>query len=242
MKLRGMALTFTISFLLIWADESWAMKDYNLSATGGTGVIIYPSLEVSKQFEIGIGGQVVALPDMAISPKFSLSIQGFNLGIAFDYATSRNGWPKPLMFSTKYVIQKGLGIYGDLHWNIDPNNIAFSFMLLGGEGLFGMSVGGGWDLTFGFGVAFTPTYDWNLNVFFAIQKAIYSDVLFLKAELANYSYRVIYEPFFANDRRGICNLGLNIVPANWITIGINGLDLLDNNRSLSLNLNFRFNV
>ncbi|MFN4244930.1 MAG: hypothetical protein ACK4F9_02115 [Brevinematia bacterium] len=216
-------------------------KDYSLSATGGTGIIIYPSLDVSKSFEIGLGGQWVVLPDMVFSPKFSLSIQQFNFGIAFDYQTRFNGWPKPLMFSAKYVIVQGLGIYGDLQWNIDPNRIAFSIMLLGGNGLFGLSIGGGWDLVFGFGIALSPHYDWDLNTFFAIQKSIYSDVLFLKLELANYSYRTIWSPFFSSENRGVFNIGLNIVPAKWISIGINGLDILDDNRSISISLNFRFN-
>lgn len=234
-------ITFVLVSIILVSSSYGLSKDFNLSATGGTGIIAYPSIDVSKSFEIGIGGQWVALPDMVFSPKFSLEIQGFNLGIAFDYSTYNNGFPKPLMFSGKYVITPGLGIYGDLQWYTDPNYLAFSFMLLGGNGLFGLSVGGGWDLTFGFGIAFTPRYDWNLNMFFGIQKAIFSDVLFLKAELANYSYRIVYDPFFANDHRGIFNLGLNIVPAKWISIGINGLDLLDDNRSLSISVNLRFN-
>lgn len=238
MKRKVIAILFV---LLISVSGFSIAKDYNLGATGGTGIIIYPSLDVSRNFEIGLGGQWVAIPSSVISPKFSLSIQGFNLGVAFDYSTYNNGWPKPLMFSLKYVIQKGLGIYGDFQWYIDPNDVAISFMLLGGNGLFGLSIGGGWDLTFGFGVNFAPGYDWNLNTFFGIQKAIYGDVLFLKAELANHSYRVLFDPFFANDHRGVFNLGLNIVPANWITISISALDLLDANRSLALSLNFRFN-
>ncbi len=239
---RMKRVTFlTIILILITSFGFSLSKDYNLSATGGTGVIIYPSLDVSKSFEIGLGGQWVAIPDMVFSPKFSLSFQQFNLGVAFDYQTSINGWPKPLMFSLKYVISQGLGIYGDLQWYLDPNDAAFSFMLLGGNGLFGLSIGGGWELNFGFGIAFTPRYNWNLNTFFAIQKSIYSDVLFLKLELANYSYRIVRDPFFSNDHRGVFNIGLNIVPAKWISIGINGLDILDSNRSIAVSLNFRFN-
>ncbi|MGB9621929.1 MAG: hypothetical protein ACP5PT_01370 [Brevinematia bacterium] len=217
------------------------VKDFDIASTGGTGIIIYPSLDVSKSFEFGVGGNWVIAPRMVFSPALSIAFQNFNFGAAFDYSSYNDGWPKPLIFSAKYQIVAGLGIYGDLQWFIDPNNTAFSIMLLGGNGLFGLSVGGGWDLTFGFGLSFDPRFTWNLNTFFAIQKAILLDVLFLNLELANYSYRVFYDPFFSDNNRGIFNMGLNIVPAKWISISINGLDLLDWNRSLGISLNFRFN-
>ncbi|MCX8028374.1 MAG: hypothetical protein N2712_00030 [Brevinematales bacterium] len=231
-----MILLIVISF----ASSLYSLsKDFDLASTGGTGIIMYPSLDVSKSFEIGIGGQVVLLPDVVFSPALSIAFQGFNLGVAVDYSTS--GGILPVIFSAKYQIASGIGIYGDLQWFTQVDDIAFSLMLLGGNGLFGLSIGGGWDLTFGFGMAFTPRYDWNLNVFFGVQKSVYADILFIRAELANYSYRIFYDPFFANDRRGVFNLGLNIVPAKWISIGVNGLDLLDANRSLALSFALRFN-
>ncbi|MCX8096784.1 MAG: hypothetical protein N3D81_04735 [Spirochaetes bacterium] len=215
-------------------------KDFDFASTGGTGIIVYPSIDVSRSFEIGLGLQWVLFPGSVLSPVLSIAFQNFNFGVAADYDTGRSGGVFPVIFSAKYQITSGLGIYGDLQWFTRPNDIGFSFLLLGGDGLFGLSIGGGWDLTFGFGIAFAPNYDWNLNVFFGIQKSILSDVLFLKAELANYSYRVIYDPFFSSDGRGVFNLGLSIVPANWVSIGITGFDLLDNNRSLGVSLNFRF--
>lgn len=220
-------------------------KDFDFASTGGTGIIVYPSIDVSKFFEIGLGLQWVLFPGSVLSPVLSIAFQNFNFGVAADYDTAdyntrSSGGVLPVIFSAKYQIISGLGIYGDLQWFTKPNDIGFSFLLLGGDGLLGLSVGGGWDLTFGFGIAFTPNYDWNLNVFFGIQKSILSDVLFLKAELANYSYRIIYDPFFSSDSRGVFNLGLSIVPANWVSIGITGFDLLDSNRSLGISFNFRF--
>lgn len=215
-------------------------KDFDFASTGGTGIIVYPSLDVSKSFEIGLGLQWVLFPSSVLSPVLSIAFQNFNFGVAADYDTGGSGGVLPVIFSTKYQIISGLGIYGDLQWFTRPNDIGFSFFLLGGDGLFGLSIGGGWDLTFGFGIAFAPNYDWNLNVFFGIQKSILSDVLFLKAELGNYSYRITYDPFFSSDGRGVFNLGLSIVPANWVSIGITGFDLLDSNRGLGVSFNFRF--
>ena len=217
-------------------------KDYNISSTGGTGVIIYPSIDVSSTFEIGLGANWVFAPGSVISPALSIAIQNFNIGLAFDYSTYNEGWPKPLILSLKYQIDKaGLGIYGDWQYNMDPNNMAFNVMLLGGNGFLGLTIGGGWNITMGIGISFTPNFDWALNTFIGLQKAIYKDLLFLNAEFGNYSYRRIYDPYFADDHRGIFNLGINIAPANWITIGVNFLDLLDNNRSIMAELNFRFN-
>lgn len=240
--MRKGLIGITIFFLLFGGSVGFALvKDFDIASTGGTGIIVYPSLDVSKSFEFGIGGNWVAAPRMVFSPALSIAFQGFNFGAAFDYSTYNQGWPKPLIFSAKYQILSGFGIYGDLQWFIDPSDVSFSLMLLGGNGFLGLSVGGGWDLTFGFGISFTPNFNWNLNTFFAIQKAIFADVLFLKAELANYSYRIIYDPYFSDDHRGVFNLGLNVAPAKWISIGVNGLDLLDDNRSLAISLNFRFN-
>lgn len=240
---RKVLFLVLLAALVAFSPFFASARNFSLSATGSTGVVDYPSLEVSKDFEVGVGGKAVLAPRMVFLPRASISFLRFNLGVAFDYDMHlEGGGPKPLIVSAKYIIQQGIGMYCDVQWYIDPSELAFSFMLLGGEGLFGLAVGGNWDLNFGVGIAFTPTYDWNLNVFFALQKAIYSDVLFLKVELANYSYRVIHNPFFASDERGVFNLGLDIVPANWVTIGINALDLLDVNRSLSLSLSFRFEV
>jgi hypothetical protein len=238
--MKRFIIAFTI--ILISLSAYPLSKDYNISSTGGTGIITYPSIDVSSSFEIGLGANWVFAPGSVISPALSIAIQNFNIGVAFDYSTYNEGWPKPLMVSLKYQIDKaGLGIYGDWQYNIDPNEMAFNFMLLGGNGFLGLTIGGGWDITMGLGISSTPRFDWALNTFIGMQKAIYKDFLFLNIEFGNYSYRRLHDPYFADDHRGIFNIGLNVVPANWIAIAINFLDVLDGNRSIMAELNFRFN-
>ncbi len=241
MRKVSLFLAVAITFMS-FATAYTIQNDYSISSTGSSGIISYPSLDVGAPFEVGLGISWIFVNANVLSPAISIvPFTGFNIGAAFDYHfNNANGWPKPLIASLKYVIPKaGLGIYGDVQFYIDPQDLAFNLMLIGGNGFLGLKIGEGWDVTFGSGISFTPTFRWNLNVFMGLQKALISDVLYLDVEFGNYSYRIIYDPFFANDGRGVFNVSLEIVPAKWISFSVRGMDLLDDNRSLGFAAYFR---
>jgi hypothetical protein len=197
--------------------------------SGAEGYITMPRVDTASAGRFGLGLKYTYPRNFTVAANIvplKFGNGGLEFGFGYDFVTEPLS---PLLANMKlqFVKQAALGLMTEIGL-VQGAQSYFTVYFAWEETLVAGKLS---DSTATFALGYTFDRGTDINFFVGIQRQIFIPQIFLIADISNFPYKRHPQPDYANESRGIFNLGLRFIISPAFSIDICGLDLMDSNRS-----------